>query len=71
MRAIGLASVQDTDQLIGGHCQVKLITRKSEEYGDSNEIKAWKSAAGGSIPAPAAAPAAAAKPSGSAPPWAK
>lgn len=65
MRSIGLDSVSDTDQLIGGNCQVKLAIRKSEEYGDSNEVKAWKSAGGNSMPAPSAAPSA------SAPPWAK
>lgn len=69
MRAIGLAQVSDTDQLIGGRCQIKLAIRKSEEYGDSNDIKAWKAAAGGSVPAPAAPTAASA--SDGRPPWAK
>lgn len=67
MRAIGLASLSDTDQLAGGVLQIKLTTRKSDEYGDSNEVKGYR-AAGGSPPA--AKPAAAA-PSRSAPPWAK
>lgn len=51
MRAIGLAKVSDTDQLIGGSLSVKLSIRKSEEYGDSNEVKAFK-ALSGSVPVP-------------------
>lgn len=70
MRAIGLQSVSDTDQLIGGHCQVKLAIRKSDEYGDQNEVKSWR-AVDGAKPMPAAAPKAASAPSAGAPPWAK
>jgi len=68
MRAVGLPSLQDTDQLIGGNIGVKLAIRKSEEYGDSNEVKAYRSlgaSAGAPAPAMASAPAAAA------PPWAR
>lgn len=71
MRAIGLESVQDTDQLIGGVCSIKLTTRKSEEYGDSNEIRAWKAVEGSKMPAPSAPAAAAQSNAGAAPPWAK
>ena len=74
MRAIGLASVTDTDQLIGGRCQIKLKVRKSEEYGDSNDVQAWKAAEGAPMPKaePAAEkPAAAQVSAGAAPPWAK
>jgi len=66
MRAIGLANVSDTDQLIGGNCSIKLSIRKSEQYGDNNDVKAWKAIDGGSVPTPAAkteAPSSA--------PWAK
>jgi len=70
MRAIGLDSVTDSDQLIGGQCQIKLAIRKSEEYGDNNDVKGWKAVEGSAMPKPAAAapsqPTAAA-----APPWAK
>jgi hypothetical protein len=71
MRAIGLATVQDTDQLIGGQLMIKLDVRESEQYGASNDVKGFKS--NGSAPpaagAKAAAPAAA---SGkAAPPWVK
>lgn len=75
MRAIGLARVTDTDQLIGGSLQIKLEIRQQEGYEPSNDVKGYKSASG-SVPAPAAAPAqaAAAAPAASgkaAPPWAK
>lgn len=67
MRAIGLATVQDTDQLIGGQLQIKLEVRESEQYGASNDVKAYKST--GSAP-PAAAKAAPAS-TKAAPPWVK
>lgn len=75
MRAIGLAELSDTDQLIGGRCQIKLKIRRSEEYGDSNDVAAFKPAEGGAkmptqAQAPAPAPAPAAQASGK-PPWAK
>lgn len=68
MRAIGVATLSDTDQLIGGQCKIKLAIRKSEEYGDSNDVKAWKAVEGGAPPMPAAKSA---EPAASAPPWLK
>jgi hypothetical protein len=72
MRAAGFAKVEDTDQLIGGQLQIKLDIRKSEQYGDSNDVKGFKSLASGSampaVASAAAAPAASAK---AAPPWVK
>ena len=73
MLAIGLKNVSDTDQLIGHRCSIKLSIRKSEEYGDSNDVKGWKAVAGGAPPAAAAAPSPAPAPqapAGNAPPWA-
>lgn len=78
MRAIGLAKVTDTDQLIGGVLQIKLGVRDAtEQYDAQNEVKGFK-AITGSVPtfaAPAASPAAsapaAAAPAKAAPPWAK
>ena len=72
MRAIGLAKVADTDQLIGGNLAIKLIVKTGEYAG--NEIKAFR-ALNGSAPAPVApfkplGPSAAA-PAKAAPPWAK
>jgi len=77
MRAIGLAKVTDTDQLIGGSLQIKLEIRTQEGYAPNNDVKGFK-ATSGSVPTPAAASApaqtAAASPAASgkaAPPWAK
>jgi hypothetical protein len=66
MRAIGLASLQDSDQLIGGNLSIKLSIRKSEEYGDSNDVKGYKALEGAITQAPAPQVATA-----SAAPWAK
>ena len=80
MRAIGLGSVQDTDQLIGGECQIKVGIEKSEEYGDKNNVKGWKALenaippTGGGSSAPAAAqPNGGGQSAGGSgkPPWAK
>jgi hypothetical protein len=75
MRAIGLAKVQDTDQLIGGNLGIKLTVKTGEYAG--NEIRGYR-ALGGAAPAvtpfkPAgAAPAKVATPSKfGASPWAK
>jgi hypothetical protein len=70
MRAIGLAKVSDTDQLIGGNLSIKLSMKTGEYAG--NEVKAFRALNGA---APAAAPfksvAPAATPAKAAPPWAK
>ena len=72
MRAIGLAKVADTDQLIGGQISIKLTIKDDAQYGASNEIKGFNSLTGSAAPsipsAPASAPAATGK---AAPPWAK
>jgi hypothetical protein len=76
MRAIGLAKVTDTDQLIGGQIAIKLEVKEDAQYGASNEVKGFKSVSGSaaptaaSIPAKTAAPAPAAS-AKAAPPWAK
>lgn len=85
MRAIGLAKVTDTDQLIGGSLQIKLEIREArtdertgKTYDASNDVKGYK-AVNGSQPAfaasaakPAQAAIAPAAASGkAAPPWAK
>ena len=54
MGAIGLTKVRDTDQLIGGNLSIKLAVRQSEQYGDSNDVKGYKSISGS--PAPQAQP---------------
>jgi hypothetical protein len=75
MRAIGLAKVTDTDQLIGGNLGIKLVVKTGEYAG--NEIKGYR-ALGGVTPAavapfkPVGPSAAAGAPAAkSAPPWAK
>lgn len=70
LRALGIASLNDTDQLIGGVLSVKVAVKNDETHGDSNEIKAFKAVEGSAPPMPSATPAAA-KPAGSAPPWAR
>jgi hypothetical protein len=72
MRAIGLAKVTDTDQLIGGQLAIKLEIKQDAQYGASNEVKAFKSVSGSVAPAASAAPASAPAATGkAAPPWAK
>lgn len=72
MRAIGLSKVTDTDQLIGGNLGIKLAIRKSEEWGDSNDVKAYKSVSGSAAPSPSAKKSAPAEGASSAtPPWAR
>ena len=67
MRAIGLTTVQDTDQLIGGQLSIKLDVRESEQYGASNDVKGYTS--NGAAPAGITkAPVASTK---AAPPWVK
>lgn len=69
LRAIGVSSLTDTDQLIGGVMSVK-VTVKNDEYGEGNEVKAFKSTDGSAAPIPSSQPAAA-KPAGAAPPLAR
>ena len=63
MRAIGLVAIGDTDELIGGKCQIKVEIQESEGYGAQNRVVGFKAMSN-------AAP----KSSGSetaAPPWKK
>lgn len=78
MRAIGLAKVTDTDQLIGGILSIKLDVRAAtEQYAAQNEVKGFKAITGSAptFAAPAASPAAsapaAAAPARATPPWAR
>jgi hypothetical protein len=76
MRAIGLAKVTDTDQLIGGHICIKLDVKQDAQYGASNEVKGFRSASGSpapvaSKPAFGSAAAPAVTTAKAAPPWAK
>lgn len=82
MRAIGLARVEDTDQLIGGQLcikiKIKTPTDKDKAAGyteNKNEVAGFKAANGTNAPmpssAPSSAPAASSAPGGAKPPWAK
>lgn len=74
MVAIGLNSVSDTDQLIGGNLSIKLDVKSDEQYGDKNEVRGFKAVSGGALPsvAPSAMPIPAqVAPAKAAPPWAK
>ena len=68
-RALGIPAVSDTDQIVGGVLSIKLATRKSEEYGDKNEVKGFRARNGSAPPSAAAKPAAA--PARATPPWMK
>jgi len=77
MRAIGLGTLQDTDQLVGGTCMVKISIEVGEgAYKNRNEVKAWKvvdganKAATPTAASPSVAPTEAAA-SRSLPPWRK
>jgi len=41
--ALGINSLTDTDQLIGGNVSIKVTVKKDEQYGDGNEVKGYKS----------------------------
>ena len=76
MRAIGLPSVTDTDDLIGAPLQIKLSVKPAEgQYEASNDVKGFRAVSGSAAPAPRqsaqtqAAPVQA--PAASSPPWAK
>lgn len=71
LRAIGLASLTDTDQLVGGQMNVKVTVKNDPTYGPGNEVKAFKALSGSPAPAVSqAAPAANNPPAGGAtPPW--
>jgi hypothetical protein len=75
MRAIGLATLTDTDQLIGAPLTVKLSVKPADgQYEAGNEVKAYKAGNGSAAPAPSfpAPSSAVSQPaSASAPPWAK
>ena len=83
MRAVGLAKVTDTDQLIGGNVNIKLTIRAArtdektgKTYEASNEVKGYRAINGAAAPAfkaaaPTAAPAVASAPAKASPPWVK
>jgi hypothetical protein len=72
LRAIGMARVSDTDELIGSTCVIRVGVEKSEQYGDKNNVKGYKALNGASAPRVATlATATASTSNGAAPPWAR
>jgi hypothetical protein len=74
MRAIGLAKVSDTDELIGGGLSIKLDIKEAQgDYKARNEVRGFKAIEGSPTTFRAAAPATAPAggPAKAAPPWAK
>ncbi|MGY8791568.1 MAG: hypothetical protein ACKVKR_15020, partial [Pseudomonadales bacterium] len=71
--AIGLASVEDTDQLVGGHLEVKVKIREaSGGYEASNDVSGFKAVKGGAVPmATKKAAKSEDAPAAGTPPWAK
>ena len=74
MRAIGLTEIQDTDQLIGGTCEIKIEIQAAEgDYAARNEVRGWKHVGKTETPRPDWAKTdAAPKPAATkSPPWRK
>lgn len=74
MRALNLQSVSNTDQFVGGKLTVKIDIEKSEQYGNSNRVRAFKAIGGSVAPMAASNPILNASPAapasaGSTPPW--
>ena len=52
MSSIGLTSISDSDQLVGGSCQIKVkIQAAKDGYEASNDVSGWKAIEGG-VPKP-------------------
>lgn len=73
MRAVGLAKIQDTDELVGGPICIRVKIRPAENgYDARNEVTGFKSASG-ALPqvTSTSAPEPTASVGGAKPPWAK
>ena len=55
-RAVGVLTPQDSSDLHNKPLRCKVVVKKSEEYGESNEVKAYKPRTAGPVAAPQAAP---------------
>lgn len=51
MRAIGIATANDTDELVGGTLAIKLDVKKDEKYGERNEVRGFRALDGAAPPA--------------------
>jgi hypothetical protein len=73
MRAVGLAKIQDTDELVGGSICIRVKIRPAADgYDARNEVSGFKSASG-ALPqvTASAAPEPTASVGGAKPPWQK
>ena len=72
MRAIGLAKLEDSDQLLGGSLQIKVTVKDDPTYGLGNEVKGFKAANGSAPPAVSKSKPASTAPTATSasPPWA-
>jgi hypothetical protein len=53
MRAAGIATLQDTDQLIGKNVRIKVKVREAKDgYDASNDVSGWEALEGSQPPAP-------------------
>jgi hypothetical protein len=68
MGSVGMRTLHDTDELVGKVLSVKVGVRKSEQYGDKNEVKAWRAVEGAALP-PAQPSEASTQPAQDKPPW--
>ena len=73
IRSIGVASLKDTDQLLGKSVQIKLDISHQEGYEPRNEVRAFKAIEGANMPMTQmpAVPQATQASASAAPPWAR
>ena len=73
IRSIGVATLKDTDQLLGKSVQIKLDISQQEGYDPRNEVRAFKAIEGANMPITQmpAAPQATQASASAAPPWAR
>lgn len=64
-RAVGVLTPKDSAELHNKPLRVKVVIEKSDEYGDQNRVKGYKSRSG-TAPTPAASPAGTPAPAGAA-----
>lgn len=68
--AVGVMQLQDSQQLHQRPCRIKIVVRKDDQYGDSNEVKGYEAVAGMAAPAvPAFVPPPVANKPVAATPW--
>ena len=73
IRSIGVATLKDTDQLLGKSVQIKLDISQQEGYDPRNEVRAFKALEGANMPMTQmpAVPQATQASASAAPPWAR